>query len=164
MAVATYGTESTHALSSARGGALQRPFQIVVIAADFLLVLLSYAAGASLYGVAVASPQDGASVGAGLFVGVVFVGIAYFRDVYSTHRLLNLVWQLRMAAIVWLTSLTILAVAAFLLKSTDDLSRGTVLVFAVIGGLGLISLRFVWQAVFGMRGAAWSIARWFCSA
>ncbi len=149
MAVATYGSESAHTLASVRGGALQRPFQIVVIAADFLLILLSYVAGASLYGAAVAWPADGASVGAGLFVGVVFVAVAYFRDVYATHRLLNLVWQLRKAVFIWLTSLTILAVAAFLLKSTDNLSRGTVIVFAVIGRLGLVSLRFVWQAVFG---------------
>lgn len=149
MAVATYGYEGAPALSSARGSALQRPFQIVIITADFLLILLSYVIGASLYGAAVASPADGASVGAGLFVGVVFVTVAYFRDVYATHRLLNLVWQLRKALFVWLTSLTILAVVAFLLKSTDNLSRGTVIVFAAIGGTGLMSLRFVWQAVFG---------------
>lgn len=149
MAVATYGYEGAPALSSARGSALQRPFQIVIIAADFLLILLSYVIGASLYGAAVASPADGASVGAGLFVGVVFVTVAYFRDVYATHRLLNLVWQLRKALFIWLTSLTILAVVAFLLKSTDNLSRGTVIVFAAIGGTGLMSLRFVWQAVFG---------------
>lgn len=149
MAVATYGYEGAPALSSARGSALQRPFQIVIIAADFLLILLSYVIGASLYGAAVASPADGASVGAGLFVGSVFVTVAYFRDVYATHRLLNLVWQLRKALFIWLTSLTILAVVAFLLKSTDNLSRGTVIVFAAIGGTGLMSLRFVWQAVFG---------------
>lgn len=149
MAVATYGYEGAPALSSARGSALQRPFQIVIITADFLLILLSYVIGASLYGAAVASPADGASVGAGLFVGVVFVTVAYFRDVYATHRLLNLVWQLRKALFIWLTSLTILAVVAFLLKSTDNLSRGTVIVFAAIGGTGLMSLRFVWQAVFG---------------
>lgn len=149
MAVATYGYEGAPALSSARGNALQRPFQIVIITADFLLILLSYVIGASLYGAAVASPADGASVGAGLFVGVVFVTVAYFRDVYATHRLLNLVWQLRKALFIWLTSLTILAVVAFLLKSTDNLSRGTVIVFAAIGGTGLMSLRFVWQAVFG---------------
>lgn len=149
MAVATYDYEGAPALSSARGSALQRPFQIVIIAADFLLILLSYVIGASLYGAAVASPADGASVGAGLFVGSVFVTVAYFRDVYATHRLLNLVWQLRKALFIWLTSLTILAVVAFLLKSTDNLSRGTVIVFAAIGGTGLMSLRFVWQAVFG---------------
>lgn len=161
MAVATYGSESAHALSSARagGGALQRPFQIVVMAADFLLILVSYVVGASLYG-AVASNADAASAGAGLFVGVVFVTIAYFRDVYATHRLLNLVWQLRKAAVIWLTSLTILAVAAFLLKSTDNLSRGTVIVFAGIGGLGLLSLRFAWQSVFGTSFArSWLVDR-----
>jgi Undecaprenyl-phosphate glucose phosphotransferase len=88
-------------------------------------------------------------VGAGLIVGVVFVALAYFQDVYATHRLLNLVWQLRKAAFIWLASLTILAVAAFLLKSTDNLSRGTVLVFAAIGGAGLICLRLLWQIVLG---------------
>ena len=147
MAVATYGSENAGALLSTRGTALQRPFQIVVIAADFLLILLSYGAGAALYSVAIASTVDGASMGAGLIVGVVFVAVAYFQDVYATHRLLNLVWQLRKAVVIWLVSLTILAVAAFLLKSTDNLSRGTVIIFAAIGGVGLISLRFVWQFV-----------------
>ncbi|MDE5447253.1 undecaprenyl-phosphate glucose phosphotransferase [Bradyrhizobium sp. CSA207] len=147
MTVATYGSGSTGALLSARGTALQRPFQIVIIAADFLLILLSYGAGVELYNVAIASTVDGASMGAGLIVGVVFVAVAYFQDVYATHRLLNLVWQLRKAVFIWLASLTILAVAAFLLKSTDNLSRGTVIIFAAIGGAGLISLRFVWQFV-----------------
>lgn len=45
MAVATYGSEGAGALSSTRGTALQRPFQIVIIAADLLLILLSYGAG-----------------------------------------------------------------------------------------------------------------------
>lgn len=67
-------------------------------------------------------------MGAGLIVGVVFVAVAYSQDVYATHRLLNLVWQLRKAVFIWLASLTILAMAAFLLKSTDNLSRGTVII------------------------------------
>lgn len=63
MAVATYGSEGAGALSSTRGTALQRPFQIVIIAADLLLILLSYGAGAALYNVALASTGDGASMG-----------------------------------------------------------------------------------------------------
>ncbi|WP_247351186.1 MULTISPECIES: undecaprenyl-phosphate glucose phosphotransferase [unclassified Bradyrhizobium] len=153
MAVATYGSENIGALSSGRASALQRPFQVVVIAADFLLILLSYGAGAAIYSAAIASTVDGASMGAGLIVGVVFVSVAYFQDVYATHRLLDLVWQLRKAVFIWLASLTILAVAAFLLKSTDNLSRGTVIIFAAIGGAGLISLRFVWQFVLGTNYA-----------
>lgn len=153
MAVASYGSENVGAFSSRRATALQRPFQIVVIAADFLLILLSYGAGAELYSAAIASTVDGASIGAGLIVGVVFVSVAYFQDVYATHRLLNLVWQLRKAVFIWLASLTILAVAAFLLKSTDNLSRGTVIIFAAIGGAGLVSLRFIWQFVLGTNYA-----------
>ncbi|MCK1334639.1 undecaprenyl-phosphate glucose phosphotransferase [Bradyrhizobium sp. 38] len=116
-------------------------------------MLLSYGAGAAIYSAAIASTVDGASMGAGLIVGVVFVSVAYFQDVYATHRLLDLVWQLRKAVFIWLASLTILAVAAFLLKSTDNLSRGTVIIFAAIGGAGLISLRFVWQFVLGTNYA-----------
>jgi len=149
MAVATYGSEKAYSPLLSRGTALQRPFQIVVIAADFLLILLSYVAGSALYSFATAATADGASVGAGLIVGLVFIALGYFQDVYATHRLLNLVWQLRKAVFIWLVSLTVLAVAAFLLKSTDNLSRGTVIVFAAMGGLGLISLRFVWQVVLG---------------
>ncbi|MGX4803419.1 exopolysaccharide biosynthesis polyprenyl glycosylphosphotransferase [Bradyrhizobium guangdongense] len=148
MGAATYDYESARALLSARGSALQRPFQFVIVAADFLLILLSYVVGASLRGTTVAAPADG-SVGAGLFVGGVFVTVAYFHDVYATHRLLNLAWQLRKALLIWLMSLAVLAVVAFLLDSTDNLSRGTVLVFAAFGGTCLISLRVVWQAVFG---------------
>lgn len=149
MAVATFGTEEAYPLSSTRGTALQRPFQIVIIAADFLLILLSYVVGSTLYSLMVVSTGDGASFGAGLIVGLVFVALAYFQDIYATHRLLNVVWQLRKAVFIWLMSLTVLAVAAFLLKSTDNLSRGTVIVFAAIGGVGLVSLRFAWQLVLG---------------
>lgn len=96
-----------------------------------------------------ASASDGTSVGAGLIVGVLFVSIAYFQGVYDTHRLLRLVWQVRKAVVIWAASLMILAVSAFLLKSTDNLSRGTVIIFAVVGGLGLMSLRFAWRFALG---------------
>jgi len=153
MVVATYGSDSTYATSSARGTALQKPFQLLVIAADLLLILLCYALASELYSVATPSSGDGAPIGAGLIVSAVFVAIAYFQGVYATHRLLSLVWQLRKAVIIWLVSLTILAVAAFLLKSSDNLSRGTFLVFTGIGGLGLLSLRFAWQWVLGTNFA-----------
>ncbi|MGV7217923.1 undecaprenyl-phosphate glucose phosphotransferase [Bradyrhizobium sp. UFLA05-112] len=149
MAVATYGSDDVETVSSAHGAVLQRPFQVFVIAADFLLILLCYVVASLFYSGIVASNADGASLGAGLIVGAVFVAIAYFKGVYATHRLLNLVWQLRKALIIWLASLTILAVAAFLLKSTDNLSRGTVILFAAVGGIGLLSLRFAWQFALG---------------
>lgn len=146
MAVATYGSENAYSTSSTRGAVLQRPLQLFVIVADLLLIVLSYAAASELYRVAFASaPDPDTSVGAGLIVSVVFVAIAYFQGVYDAHRLPSLVWQLRKVVVIWLVSLTILAVEAFLLKSTENLSRGTVVVFAILGGVGLISLRSAWQ-------------------
>ncbi len=145
MAVATYGSDNAYAVSSTRGSALQRPFQLLIMAADLLLILLGYVMAAELYSVATGSPADGAPAGAGLIVGGAFVAIAYFQGVYATYRLLSLVWQLRKAVINWLVSLTILALAAFLLKSTDNLSRGTFIIFAIVGALGLVSIRFAWQ-------------------
>lgn len=149
MAVATYGSDDVHSLSPRRGTALQRPFQVFVIAADLLLILICYAAASELYSAVTASASDGTSVGAGLIVGVLFVSIAYFQGVYDTHRLLRLVWQVRKAVVIWAASLMILAVSAFLLKSTDNLSRGTVIIFAVVGGVGLMSLRFAWRFALG---------------
>jgi len=149
MVVATYGSDDGHSLSAARGTALQRPFQVFVIAADLLLILICYAAASQFYSAATASVPEGTSVGAGLIVGVLFISIAYFQGVYDTHRLLKLAWQLRKAIVIWAASLMILAVSAFLLKSTDNLSRGTVIIFAGAGGVGLMSLRFVWQVALG---------------
>lgn len=149
MAVATYGSDDAHLLSFARGTALQRPFQVFVIAADLLLILISYVAASEFYSAATASVSDGTSFGAGLIVGVLFVSIGYSQSVYDTHLSLRLVWQLRKAVVIWAASLMILAVSAFLLKSTDNLSRGTVIIFACVGGVGLMSLRFAWQVALG---------------
>src|SRR6478735_54602 len=143
MAVATYGSENHSSVVSNRRGALQRPLQIALIAGDFLALLLSYFAANGLYRLLVAE-QD-SSVGAGLGVAAVFVTISYFQGIYDHHRLLNTVWQLRKTLAIWVISLTILAVEAFLLKSSADLSRGTTLLFAATGGVSLGGLRVLWR-------------------
>ena len=131
MSAATFGSEQLFPVTN-RGAALQRPFQVFIIAGDFLLILLSYMAANFLYHYFTgSSPDREISIGAGLIVGVVFVAGAYFQGVYDSHRLLNAVWQARKVVVVWLWSLTILAVAAFLLKSTENLSRGTIILFAI---------------------------------
>lgn len=145
MAVATYGTEDVHSVSLARGTVLQRPFQVFIIATDFLVVLICYAIASFLYGDSFGWSLEPASLGPGTIVGLAFVTISYFQGVYDTHRLLRVVWQLRKAVMIWSAALTVLAVAAFLLKSTDNLSRGTVIIFAGVGSIGLMSVRFAWQ-------------------
>ncbi|WGS18304.1 MULTISPECIES: undecaprenyl-phosphate glucose phosphotransferase [unclassified Bradyrhizobium] len=146
MSATAYGSDGIHILTSNRGTSLQRPFQLFVIAGDFLLILLSYMAASTLYRAFMNSPTDpDNSVGAGLIVGIVFVVAAYFQGTYDNHRLLNTLWQSRKVLFTWLFALTTLAVAAFLLKSTANLSRGTIILFTVIGALGLVAHRVIWR-------------------
>jgi putative colanic acid biosynthesis UDP-glucose lipid carrier transferase len=146
MAAATYGSEDFYAAMASRRASLQRPFQVFIITGDFLLILLSYLIADVLYREVMGAPPDQeVSIGAGLIVGVVFVAISLFQGLYDSHRLLNSMWQARKVAIVWLLSLTILAVAAFLLKSTANLSRGTIILFAITGFVGLGVHRAAWR-------------------
>ncbi|WP_029587055.1 undecaprenyl-phosphate glucose phosphotransferase [Bradyrhizobium sp. URHD0069] len=146
MSAATYGSEELYAVTANRGASLQRPFQVFIIAGDFLLILMSYSVASVLYRHFMGSSADHEnSIGPGLIVGVVFVGIAYFQGVYDSHRWLNAIWQARKVVVSWLLSLTILAVAAFLLKSTENLSRGTTILFAITGLIGLGGHRVFWR-------------------
>ena len=146
MSAATYGSENFYSVASNRGAALQRPLQVFIITGDFLLILLSYFVASVLYrSLMGAVPEQEISIGAGLIVGVVFVGIAYFQGVYDNHRLLSAMWQLRKVVVIWMVSLTILAVAAFLLKSTASLSRGTIILFAFTGVVALGAHRVAWR-------------------
>ncbi|MEI9925778.1 MAG: undecaprenyl-phosphate glucose phosphotransferase [Bradyrhizobium sp.] len=149
MSSTTYGLESAYPGNTKRIATLQRPLQIFVAAGDFLLILMSYLGASLIYGTFF-SPlvESDVSNGAGLIVGVVFVGIGYLQGTYDNHRLLNMAWQLRKAAVNWMVSLIILATAAFLLKSTDHLSRGTIILFALIGLIGLWGHRAAWRVGF----------------
>jgi len=146
MSATTYGSDSLRALTTNRVTSLQRPFQLFILTGDFLLILFSDMAAGALYRCLMGSAADQEnSVGAGLLVGVVFVLVAYFQGVYDNHRLLNAAWQARKVVVIWLSSLMTLAVVAFLLKSTDNLSRGEIILFAVTGIVGLTMHRVFWR-------------------
>ena len=152
MSAATYGSENFYSVASNRGAALQRPLQVFIITGDFLLILLSYFVAGVLYrSLMGAVPEQDIAIGAGLIVGAVFVAIAYFQGVYDNHRLLSAMWQLRKVVVIWMVSLTILAVAAFLLKSTANLSRGTIILFAFIGVVALGAHRVAWRVGLASR-------------
>ena len=146
MSATTYGSEDVSATIASRGASLQRPFQIFLISGDFLLILLSYLAAGVIYRQFMGTPADQeATIGAGLIVGVAFVAIAFFQRVYDSHRLFNGMWQARKVVFVWMMSLAILALIAFLLKSTTSLSRGTTIVFAITGLVSLGAHRAAWR-------------------
>lgn len=136
-----------------RSASMQRPIQVFIISGDFLLILLSYFVASTIYldWVAGVGSERDISAGAGLMVGIVFTIAAYLQGIYGIHRLRNATWQLRKVAFTWMLSLAILAVTAFLLKSTANLSRGTIVVFAFIGLVGLCAHRAVWR--FGLASA-----------
>jgi Undecaprenyl-phosphate glucose phosphotransferase len=120
--------------------------QIIIMAGDLLSVLFSYLLAGVLYHQFVgASFEQDVPVGAGLIVGTVFVAIACFQGVYDNHHLFNGVWLARKTVLIWVLSLAILAVAAFLLKSAANLSRGTVLLFAFTGLFSLAAHRAIWR-------------------
>lgn len=147
MSAATYGSGDLYPSRGTRGTALQRPLQIFIVSGDFLLILLSYLIAGFLYSHLMASSaldQD-VPIGAGLIVGAVFGTIGHFNGIYDSHRLLDATWQARKVAVTWLVSLTVLAVAAFLLKSTENLSRGTIILFAMIGLAILGAHRVAWR-------------------
>jgi putative colanic acid biosynthesis UDP-glucose lipid carrier transferase len=149
MSSATYGLENAYPGSAKRTAPMQRPLQVFAAAGDFFLILMSYFGASVIYGTFSTHVSEGdVSGGAGLIVGVVFIFIGYLQGIYDNHRLLNVMWQLRKAAINWMVSLTILAIAAFLLKSTAHLSRGTIILFAVIGMVSLWGHRAAWRVGF----------------
>ncbi|TYO63944.1 undecaprenyl-phosphate glucose phosphotransferase [Bradyrhizobium hipponense] len=148
MSSATYGSKHLSSAVTGRSPSLQRPFQIVIMAGDFLLVLLSYVCASLAHRELMGIPADHElSVGAGLIVAMLFVTIAFGQGGYDRHNLLNARWQSRQVLLVWILSLTILAVAAFLLKSTTALSRATIILFAAMGLISLGAHRAVWRLV-----------------
>lgn len=152
MSAATYGSENLYAALAPRGASLQRPFQVFIIFGDFLLIFLSYLLAAFVYrDLMGASVDQEIPTGPGLIVGLVFIGIAFFQGVYDSHRVLNATWQARKVVVIWVSSLTILAVVAFLLKSTAELSRGTIILFAIVGFAGLGIHRTAWR--FGLASS-----------
>ncbi|MBR1147263.1 undecaprenyl-phosphate glucose phosphotransferase [Bradyrhizobium sp. AUGA SZCCT0431] len=146
MSATTYGSEDVSATIASRGASLQRPFQVFLISGDFLLILVSYLVAGVVYRQFMGTPADQeVPIGAGLIVGVAFVAIAFFQRVYDSHRLFNGMWQARKVVFVWMMSLAILALIAFLLKSTTSLSRGTTIVFAITGLVSLGAHRAAWR-------------------
>lgn len=146
MPATTYGSDNLRVSTSSRGSPLHRPFQLFIIAVDFLLILLSCRAASALYRQFMnVSIDPDAGIGAGVIVGIVFIVAAYHRSAYDCHRLSNTLWQARKLLGVWLFALATLAVLAFLLKSASDLSRGTIVLFAVLGAVALIAHRVIWR-------------------
>jgi putative colanic acid biosysnthesis UDP-glucose lipid carrier transferase len=146
MSSATYGPNDRSSAHSGRNSLLQRPLQAIIMAGDLLSILLSYLLTGFLYHQFIGNSfEQDVPIGAGMIVGTVFVAIACFQGVYESDRLLSGTWQARKTVLIWVLSLTILGVVAFLLKSSASLSRGTILLFAFTGFFSLAAHRMFWR-------------------
>jgi putative colanic acid biosysnthesis UDP-glucose lipid carrier transferase len=147
MSVTTFGAESFDAGNISRIAPTPRPFQILLGCSDFLIIAVSYWIASVSYDAFFGVPAAEADLtdGVGMIVGALFVLVGYFQSMYSSHRLLKTLWQLRKVALNWMLSLALLAALAFLLKSTANLSRGTMVLFASIGFVSLGTYRALWR-------------------
>ena len=144
MSSATYEFDNLY--STSRVASLQRPFQLFIISGDFLLILFSYLLSTIICRrITGASAEQEIQLGAGLITGIVFVTLVFFQGGYDRHHLVDANWQARKVFFMWMLSLTILAVAAFLLRSTAILSCVTITLFATIGLVSLGAHRAVWR-------------------
>ncbi|CCD84523.1 putative Undecaprenyl-phosphate glucose phosphotransferase, WcaJ [Bradyrhizobium sp. ORS 285] len=83
------------------------------------------------------------SVGLAILVSALFVSLMKIRGMYRPAELLILPRQVRATCLTWVTAFLVLAGALFALKIGSEFSRGTSVVFAMLGLSALILNRRV---------------------
>ncbi|CAL78562.1 putative Bacterial sugar transferase family protein [Bradyrhizobium sp. ORS 278] len=78
------------------------------------------------------------SVGLAILVSALFVSLMKIRGMYRPAELLILSRQIRATCLTWITAFLVLAGALFALKIGGEFSRGTSIVFAMLGLTALV--------------------------
>jgi putative colanic acid biosynthesis UDP-glucose lipid carrier transferase len=90
------------------------------------------------------TPGDiGKSVGSAILVSALFISVMKIRGMYRPTELLILRNQVRGLCLAWISVFLLLAGTVFALKIGSELSRGTSLLFATFGLVGLIVHRSI---------------------
>ncbi|MBN8920260.1 MAG: exopolysaccharide biosynthesis polyprenyl glycosylphosphotransferase, partial [Rhizobiales bacterium] len=101
--------------------------------------------GASYQRFVLGSTDDGFRFTAlALVVAVVFVVASSLRGLYEPQQLMSWASQARNAAWLWAGTFLFFTATAFALKSSEDFSRGTTMLFAVAGFVVLLFVRGFW--------------------
>ncbi|MGJ4949740.1 undecaprenyl-phosphate glucose phosphotransferase [Bradyrhizobium sp. HKCCYLS20291] len=113
------------------------PFAIV---ADIATITLSSVASGFLYHLQdTAGANDvSKSFGMAILVSALFVSLMKIRGMYRPIELLNLRHQVRASCLTWITAFLVLSGALFALKIGSEFSRGTSIVFAMLGLAALL--------------------------
>ena len=85
----------------------------------------------------------GKSLGSAIVVSALFIPLMKIRGMYRPTELLDLRNQIRAVLLVWISVFLLLAGTVFALKIGQELSRGTSLLFAMLGLIALILNRLI---------------------
>jgi putative colanic acid biosysnthesis UDP-glucose lipid carrier transferase len=132
----------------------------LAIAADLAsIVFISLLSSVSYYLLEPGTPVDiGKSFGAGILVSALFISLMKIRGLYSPTELLALRSQIRATCLSWIGVFLLLAATVFALKIGNEISRGTSILFATFGLIGLILQRAVLRQLLqkGLAGRRFS--------
>src|SRR4029079_15945599 len=81
------------------------------------------------------------SVGAGILVSALLISLLKIRGMYRPAELLVLRHQIRAVFLAWISVFLLLAATVFALKIGNEISRGTSMLFAMVGLIALVGQR-----------------------
>jgi putative colanic acid biosynthesis UDP-glucose lipid carrier transferase len=132
----------------------------LAVVADLATITLSSVISGFLYPLhEIGTPGDiGKSIGSAILVSVLFISVMKIRRMYGPTELLNLRNQVRGVCLAWISVFLLLAGTVFALKIGSELSRGTSLLFATFGLVGLIVHRIAMKELLtnGLAGRKFS--------
>jgi putative colanic acid biosynthesis UDP-glucose lipid carrier transferase len=113
--------------------------ELLAIVVDFATIVSASVLSRLLYHFQESVTTDiGKSLGSGILVSVLFISLMKIRRMYRPTELLVLRDQIRAVCQAWVSVCLLLAGTVFALKIGNELSRGTSMLFAVLGLVTLI--------------------------
>jgi putative colanic acid biosynthesis UDP-glucose lipid carrier transferase len=114
--------------------------ELLAIAVDFATIVLASVLSRLLYHLQESGTTGdvGGSIGSGILVSALFISLMKIRRMYRPAELLVLRNQIRAVCVAWVSVCLLLAGTVFALKIGSELSRGTSMLFALLGLIALI--------------------------
>jgi Undecaprenyl-phosphate glucose phosphotransferase len=132
---------------------------LAIVADLATIVLASVFSGLSYHLQESGTPGDvGKSLGSAILVAALFISVMKIRGMYRPTELRLLRNQIRAVCLTWMSVFLLLAGTVFALKIGNEISRGTSMLFAVLGLVALIVHRSVLRnlLVKGLAGRRFS--------
>jgi putative colanic acid biosynthesis UDP-glucose lipid carrier transferase len=123
--------------------------ELITVVTDACMILAaSIFAGVVYHYRAFGTPGDIIQyIGSATVVAALFISLMKSRGMYRPKELLVLRTQIRTICLLWVAVFFLLAGTVFALKVGSELSRGTCLLFAVIGLSTLVVHRIFWRSL-----------------